>query len=208
MDKPMKTNEQNTEQIILDAAAGEFFEKGYEGAKMLSIAKRAGVAHSMLHYYYRSKENLFQAVVLRKAYEIVPLFREVFEQDLPFEETLNRIREVRDRYILSQLPQMPYFLLSEILLKRENRAMLISLFERIESVRRVKEMLDAEIRTGRIRPISFGDFIFILLTFDAASLTVISACREKEGLGPEIAEGLMASYRKHNLQLMLEALHP
>ena len=81
----MKTNEQNTEQVIVEAAEAEFLEKGYDGAKMLSIARRAGVAHSMLHYYYRSKENLFQAVMLRKTREIVPLFRGIFLQVLSFE---------------------------------------------------------------------------------------------------------------------------
>ena len=208
MDKMMKTNEQNTEQVILEAAEAEFLEKGYDGAKMLSIARRAGVAHSMLHYYYRNKEKLFQAVMLRKAREIVPLFRGIFEQDLSFEETLNRIREARDRYLLSQVPQMPYFLLSEILLKPANRKMLIDLFERIETLKKVREMLEAEIQAGKIRPIRFGDFIFLLLTLDTSSLTTISACQEKEGMDPEIAKKLMASYYKHNMQLILEALKP
>ena len=204
----MKTNEQNTEQVILEAAEAEFLEKGYDGAKMLSIARRAGVAHSMLHYYYRSKENLFQAVMLRKTREIVPLFRGIFEQGLSFEETLNRLREARDRYLLSQVSQMPYFLLSEMLLKPENRAMVIGLLERVESIQRVKKMLEAEIEAGRIRLIAFSDFLFMLLTFDTASLTSISACREKEELGLEIADKLMASYREHNLQLILEVLRP
>ena len=171
----MKTNEQNTEQVILEAAEAEFLEKGYDGAKMLSIARRAGVAHSMLHYYYRSKENLFQAVMLRKTREIVPMFRGIFEQGLSFEETLNRIREARDHYLLTQVSQMPYFLLSEMLLKPENRAMVIGLLERVEPIQRVKEMLEAEIEAGRIRSIQFGDFLFMLLTFDTASLTAISA---------------------------------
>ena len=204
----MKENEQNKEQTILEAAEAEFLEKGYDGAKMLSIARRAGVAHSMLHYYYRSKENLFQAVMLRKTREIVPMFKGVFEEDLPFEETLNRMREARDRYIFSQSPQMPYFLLSEILLKPENRAMVIGLLERVEPIQRVKEMLEAEIEAGRIRSIQFGDFLFMLLTFDTASLTAISACREKEGIETEVAERLIASYREHNLQLILEVLRP
>lgn len=204
----MKTNEQNTEQVILEAAEAEFLEKGYDGAKMLSIARRAGVAHSMLHYYYRSKENLFQAVMLRKTREIVPLFRGIFEQGLSFEETLNRLREARDRYLLSQVSQMPYFLLSEMLLKPENRAMVIGLLDRVESIQRVKKMLEAEIEAGRICPIAFSDFLFMLLTFDTASLTSISACREKEELGLEIADKLMASYREHNLQLILEVLRP
>ena len=207
----MKENEQNKEQTILEAAEAEFLEKGYDGAKMLSIARRAGVAHSMLHYlhyYYRSKENLFQAVMLRKTREIVPLFRGIFEQGLSFEETLNRLREARDRYLLSQVSQMPYFLLSEMLLKPENRAMVIGLLDRVESIQRVKKMLEAEIEAGRIRPIAFSDFLFMLLTFDTASLTSISACREKEELGLEIADKLMASYREHNLQLILEVLRP
>lgn len=204
----MKENEQNKEQTILEAAEAEFLEKGYDGAKMLSIARRAGVAHSMLHYYYRSKENLFQAFMLRKTREIVPLFRGIFEQGLSFEETLNRLREARDRYLLSQVSQMPYFLLSEMLLKPENRAMVIGLLDRVESIQRVKKMLEAEIEASRIRPIAFSDFLFMLLTFDTASLTSISACREKEELGLEIADKLMASYREHNLQLILEVLRP
>ena len=175
---------------------------------MLSIARRAGVAHSMLHYYYRSKENLFQAVMLRKTREIVPMFRGIFEQGLSFEETLNRIREARDHYLLTQVSQMPYFLLSEMLLKPENRAMVIGLLERVEPIQRVKEMLEAEIEAGRIRSIQFGDFLFMLLTFDTASLTAISACREKEGIETEVAERLIALYREHNMQLILEALKP
>lgn len=52
----MKTNEQNTEQAILEAAEAEFLEKGYDGAKMLAIARRAGVACLMLHYYYKVRK--------------------------------------------------------------------------------------------------------------------------------------------------------
>lgn len=86
--------------------------------------------------------------------------------------------------------------------------MVIGLLDRVESIQRVKKMLEAEIEAGRIRPIAFSDFLFMLLTFDTASLTSISACREKEELGLEIADKLMASYREHNLQLILEVLRP
>ena len=59
--------------------------------------------------------------------------------------------------------------------------MVIGLLERIEAVQRVKEMLEAEVEAGRIRPIRFGDFLFMLLTLDTSSLTAISVCRGKEG---------------------------
>ena len=59
-------NEANTEQIILEAAEAEFLEKGYGNAKTVAIAQRAGVSHSMLHYYYRTKEQLFQKIFKAK----------------------------------------------------------------------------------------------------------------------------------------------
>ena len=54
----------DTAAKILKAAEEEFMEKGYGNAKMMSIAARAGVSHSMLHYYYRSKGKLFQMIFL------------------------------------------------------------------------------------------------------------------------------------------------
>lgn len=54
--------DRNTEQNILDAAEAIFLEKGYSGTTTTEIAKRAGVNHAMLHYYYRTKENLFEII--------------------------------------------------------------------------------------------------------------------------------------------------
>ncbi len=46
-------------QVILEAALHEFAEKGYSGASTRSIAKRAGVAHGLMYYYFKDKKNLF-----------------------------------------------------------------------------------------------------------------------------------------------------
>lgn len=48
-----------TRDVILQAAKKEFAEKGYSGARMGSIAKRAGVNQALIHYYFSSKENLY-----------------------------------------------------------------------------------------------------------------------------------------------------
>lgn len=57
----------NTSEKILRAAEDEFLEKGFNGARMMSIAERAGVSHSMLHYYFRSKDDLFNMVFNERA---------------------------------------------------------------------------------------------------------------------------------------------
>ena len=84
----MRNNEQDTEKVILEAAEAEFLEKGYSDAKMLSIARRAGVAHSMLHYYYRSKENLFQTIFMKKVQKLLPSYEELFNDNVSFTDVL------------------------------------------------------------------------------------------------------------------------
>ena len=52
-----------TRDIILKAAKQEFAEKGFSGARMSSIAKRAQVNQALIHYYFSSKERLYREVL-------------------------------------------------------------------------------------------------------------------------------------------------
>ena len=58
--------EQTTEEKILEAAEKEFLQRGFESARTTSIAKEAGVTHAMLHYYFRTKEKLFEKIISDK----------------------------------------------------------------------------------------------------------------------------------------------
>ena len=55
-----------TEELILRAAEAEFLQKGYAGARTTAIAEAAGVTHAMLHYYFRTKEQLFEKIMHEK----------------------------------------------------------------------------------------------------------------------------------------------
>ncbi len=50
---------------ILSAAKREFAERGYQGSRLGSIARKAGVNQALIHYYFDSKERLYQEVLLR-----------------------------------------------------------------------------------------------------------------------------------------------
>ncbi|MBB6479376.1 TetR/AcrR family transcriptional regulator [Spirochaeta isovalerica] len=56
-------NDTSKEELILEAAMDEFIARGWSGARMQSIADRAGINKTLLHYYYRSKENLYIKIV-------------------------------------------------------------------------------------------------------------------------------------------------
>jgi TetR/AcrR family transcriptional regulator len=62
----------DTKQKILAAAEDEFLARGYDGARMQAIADRAGLNKAMLHYHFRSKDELFAQIFRTKAQLLFP----------------------------------------------------------------------------------------------------------------------------------------
>ena len=110
---------QNKEQQILKVAEREFLEKGYDGARTTSIAKAAGVTHAMLHYYFRTKEQLFERIIDKKMEEIVPLMTHLFgNSDLPLVRRIEEAVSIHFDFVMAN-PDLPKFLINEVLPNRE-----------------------------------------------------------------------------------------
>lgn len=56
-------NEHETKERLLECARAEFLEKGYQGASLRSICKKAGVTTGALYFFFKDKEDLFGAIV-------------------------------------------------------------------------------------------------------------------------------------------------
>ncbi|MGB8221241.1 MAG: TetR/AcrR family transcriptional regulator [Polyangiales bacterium] len=65
MARPKDANRGQSRAAILDAAEDEFADRGFDGTRMVAIAARAGVTHGLLHYYFDSKDHLYEQVVGR-----------------------------------------------------------------------------------------------------------------------------------------------
>ncbi len=105
--------EETTEEKILLAAEESFITEGFEGARMQSIANAAGINKAMLHYYFRSKEMLFEKVFDLKVKYFFPEISGIFKQDIPF---LEQMEEFVERYItfINQYPFIPFFIIRTI----------------------------------------------------------------------------------------------
>lgn len=103
----------STEQRIFDAARELFVQKGLDGAKMQEIADRAGINKALLHYYYRTKEKLFEMVVKAVINRAFPAVRQLLESEEPLEQKI--IRFV-DFYIdlISRNTFVPLFIITEL----------------------------------------------------------------------------------------------
>ena len=103
----------STEEKILKAAEEVFMRDGYDGSRMQDIADVAGINKALLHYYFRSKDKLFEKVFDSKIQSFFPRVDEVFEQDLPF---IDKIHFFIEGYInlLRKNPYLPLFVLNTI----------------------------------------------------------------------------------------------
>ena len=77
--------DRDTEQRILDAAHVVFLRRGTAGARMQEIAKEADVNSALLHYYFRSKERLAEAVFQRAAMQLMPAVIRILGSDAELE---------------------------------------------------------------------------------------------------------------------------
>ena len=123
-----------TEEKILEAATEVFQTKGMDGARMQEIAEKASINKAMLHYYYRGKEKLFQAVFNRTIQMIIPKMIKIIGSDEPL---FDKIRNFTDKYIsfVMEHPYIPLFVINEL---EKHPEMLDNI---------IKTNVDGEIRT-------------------------------------------------------------
>ncbi|MBS1518072.1 MAG: TetR/AcrR family transcriptional regulator [Bacteroidetes bacterium] len=107
------TKDKKTEERILESAKRIFYLKGIDGARMQEIADEAEINKAMLHYYFRSKEKLFDAVFAEAAGLILPKVSELLNSEMPL---FRKIEYFTDKYItlLSENSVIPAFVIREM----------------------------------------------------------------------------------------------
>ena len=108
-----KDLDKNTEQRILQSAKNVFHKKGLGGARMQEIADDAAINKAMLHYYFRSKEKLFDAVFEEALRKFLPKVKELLNVELPL---FKKIEYFVEHYIshLLENSHVPFFIIYEI----------------------------------------------------------------------------------------------
>jgi AcrR family transcriptional regulator len=103
----------STEEKIIAAAKRVFIQKGIDGARMQEIADEAGINKSLLHYYFRSKDKLFDRVFSESFIPVIKTINQIFEN---FQDVDSLIEDFVTNYIrlLRQNPYIPHFIIHEL----------------------------------------------------------------------------------------------
>ncbi|HEX6429320.1 MAG TPA: TetR/AcrR family transcriptional regulator [Niastella sp.] len=141
----------STEQKILEAAKQVFMENGLDGARMQDIADKAGINKALLHYYFRSKDKLFERIFIEEAAKFMPKVTTIMLSDISLFE---KIEKFMCEYIdtLSQNPLLANFILNEI--NRNPKEMMKKIWgNHRPPIDKVEEHVAKLVKKGEIKPI-------------------------------------------------------
>ena len=149
------------ENKIIETARQQFIKKGYECTSMSDIAALAGINRPTLHYYFRTKEKMFQAVFGDIIKTLIPQIQSICANELPF---LDKLALLLDEYInlFTQNPDIPYFLLNEIQRDTEHLLAVASALHIDQYIKILQQNVLEEMEAKKIRKIEPQ---FIVLTF-------------------------------------------
>ncbi len=182
----------NKEQEILLAAEKLFAEKGFKGATTSLIAAEAGVTHAMLHYYFRTKEQIFLKVCDSYMEEVRSELRPIMESAVYDVKLIKTVTEICFDFFSSHSGQMSLFL--EVAKERPEL-----LEEYVAELGRYmggaitahQERTESAVREGKINDISFSDLLLDIVSVCASpfffepvvdNIMKMDAARKKEFL--------------------------
>jgi len=154
----------SAEEKILNAARRVFENKGMSGARMQEIADEAKINKSLLHYYYRSKQLLFEAVFKTAFNQLAPKINKIFNTD---ESVFEKIKNFSDNYTTFMIkhPYLPNFILQELNRNPDFVKELIST-KSFPSIKKFQNQISDAVKKGEIRPISSEQLFINILALN------------------------------------------
>lgn len=167
----MAQRDTGTEQLIKDTAKRIFFSEGKLHATTQDIADAAGVNRTLLNYYFRSRDILFEQVALEAREEMSAVLDHVFTAQLAFKEKLQQLINV----FMDQAMKFPYrevYIVTE--LNRTDKAVPEEKKVRIKAF--LKEISE-EMNAGKIKKMDPRQFLMNL--FSLMAYPLITNCLNK-----------------------------
>ena len=202
--------DQSLEKAILEVAERLFLEKGFAMTSTTEIAKEVGCNQALVHYYFRTKDNLFN-VIFEQKFKL--FFQGIFEMknmgDLKFQDKLKHIIEAHFD-ILRKNPKMPALILNELSRRPEQIEVLRDRL-RVLPEQVLEEMnkdLQIEIELGNIRELSMMDIMMSVLSLNLALFLMMPVAEKVLQLNETQKEFMIIHRRAENVEFILKSLRP
>lgn len=160
----------NMEEQILLVAKELFMQFGYEGVSTTQVAKAVGCNQALVHYYYRTKQNLFKIICQQEIQKMLKILADIPQEDISFEDFIEKIIEAQIGFLKSN-PDAPFFIIGELRHNSEVLKMMRELFSEFgkEIVGKIRLFVQMKQSKGELKDISIEDLLIDIVSLDVMS---------------------------------------
>ena len=204
----------DTESRILDAAHAVFMRRGTAGARMTEIAREAGVNHALVHYYFRSKQRLAEAVFRRAIGQFFPVMIGILVSEAPIEDKVRLVAAAQIDMLLKNR-YLPGYLIAELNHYPERAEQLLGAMSgttpanlRGRLFGTLGRQLEDAARTGTLKPIAPQDFVLNLVSMVIYAFAARPLVMALMGLDDATFTAMMERRKAEIPEFFLAALRP
>ena len=206
----MNTND-NMEQRIREVAQELFFKQGYALTSTTQIANEVGCTQALVHYYYRTKENLFRQIFLEQVQAALNVIGQSLMNMEQFDEFIqNAISMYFDA--LMQNPRLPYFVLEELINNPERRKYMREHFVKSPSYAMLYMQFDArlrqEVQAGRIAKVEPFDVLMTIASLSVFTFIAMPLYQDFLAKTDEQVQQFILHRKAEITRLVLKGLKP
>jgi len=196
----------NTEQKIFDAATELFLEKGVDRTSVREIASKAGINLALMNYYFRSKENLFDAIFTQLVKKNSEELIRILDSDLELEE---KIRQYVYVYIdmLSENPLLVSFVMAILHRSRERITEMKAISSLYATDQFTKQLID-ESKKGNIRRTDPTHFFVDMLSLIAFPFAIKMLVMDKNNITEEEFMMFIQERKIRVPEMLIDSLRP
>ena len=193
------------EEEILQAAEEEFFRNGYDATSTDTIARRAGVTHAMVNYYYRTKEKLFIQILDNHVYGLLQSLKPLMKTDGNVANVaIEASKVIFDAFNADRL--FPFLIVDTV---RKHPEFFLRYKETVlsmcmESIGMHEQRLQKCISDGVVKECTMDDIYYNVLTLAISPFLDIPMMQDIAGLSQERIENFLAA-RKEDMVKVLKA---
>lgn len=197
----------STEQKILIAAKTVFIKKGFDGARMEDIAKEADINKALVHYYFRSKEKLFEHIFDTFAAQILPNVALVMESE---GNIYDKIEVFIHNYIdfFMKNPDLPIFVLTEI---NKNPDRVIAMLNNTQNFPKMQQFIGqlmVEVQLGKVKPLNPVHFFMNMMSLCVFPFVAKPMIKNMIKLTEDDFNTLLNQRKKEVTRFVFDAIKP
>jgi AcrR family transcriptional regulator len=162
--------ESNMEQQILFVARDLFVQHGYDGVSTTQVAKAVGCNQALVHYYYRTKQNLFKIICQQEIQKMLKILADIPQEDISFEDFIEKIIEAQIGFLKNN-PDVPFFIIGELRHNSEVLKMMKELFSEFgkEIIGKIRLFVQMKQSKGELNDVSIEDLLIDIVSLDVMS---------------------------------------